>query len=215
MMHNESLIKYQSLQLVRARLTQWLPALWVGSIPLGVSIEAIFMVLAILCILAQPNTLTQLRQFTTLKWFYSLVTILVWTALSLFWAPSIHHETLSVVKKLMQFFLIPIFMLGFINQTIKDRALHCFLVSSLVPLCISAYKFTWIPYGDPGQIFYNHIITGFIAAFAAYISLSYFLETKKNIYLSPLLLFTIQVFIFNTGKMAYVEYFILMLFVCI
>ncbi len=216
MMHNDSLIKNQPLHLALTRLNQWLPALWVGSIPLGVSTEAIFMVLAILCILAQPNTLTELRQFTTSKWFYSLLSILIWTSLSLFWAPSIHHESLSVVKKLMQFFLIPIFMLGFTNQSIKDRALHCFLISSLLPLCISAYKFTyvfqWVPYNDPGQIFYNHILTGFIAAFAAYVSLSYYLETKKNIYLLPLFLFTIQIFILNTGKMAYVEYFILTLF---
>ena len=216
MIRNEGLIKNQALLFALRRLIQLMPAIWVGSIPLGVSIEAVFMILALLCILMQSDTMTQLRQFIASKWFYSLVAILIWTILSLIWVPAIHHETYSVVKKLLQFFLIPIFMLGFSSQDIKDKALKCFLISSLIPLLISAYKFNQVlvygPITDPGQIFYNHILTGFIAAFAAYISLSYFIQTQKKIYLWSLLLFTIQVFVLNTGKMAYVEYFVLALF---
>lgn len=84
-----------------------------------------------------------------------------------------------ILKKVLKLLCIPLFILGFQNHTQKDMGLKLFVLAALIPCSLSFMKYffqiDWHDPQDPGHVFYNHILTGFIASFAAYLALKIYL----------------------------------------
>lgn len=197
----------------------YFPGLWLGSIALGTSVEAICFILAIISIMLQRNAWSRIRNNYPHIWFWSLLSIAVWMTISLFWTPFWDHEAWFNLKKVYRLLLLPMMMLGFDDENHRLRALQVFIFMMLVPSVICVLNFfEWIQFrdNDPGHIFYNHILTGFQMCFAAYLSLVLFYQKYLNDdnkafgYLGLAIFFSLVVTCANTGKMAYVLYFVLM-----
>jgi len=72
--------------------------------------------------------------------------------------------------------------------------------------------------GDPGEVFSNHIITGFMVAFASYLAGLYVIQHKERIrfiYLFIYLLTSYQLIFINNGRTGYLLYVVLMLLLII
>jgi len=202
--------------IVKQKVISFFPILWLASIPLGVSIEAFALCFTLFAIFHQKNIWPRLQQNLQAPWIYPFSAILVWTFLGLIWTPHIHHDTWFQLKKLTSFFLIPLLMLGFEQEHHKKMALQALLIASLIPfvMSIAKYYFSWKLHhnDDPGHLIYNHILTGFLTSYAAFVALEFWFHEKKSQYLFIFFLFSYQVLVINTGKMAYLLYASLILF---
>lgn len=211
-------IALQLAPIARQKLCYYFPILWLASIPLGVSIEAFGLCFAIIAIFQQQEIWPRYQQNLQAPWVYPLIAILIWTIVGCAWTPKIHHDTWFQLKKMSSFLLIPLLMLGFTSATQKKLALQGFLIASLIPLfmSIAKYFFSWHLHhnNDPGHLFYNHILTGFLTSYAAFIALEFWFCEKNPLYLFVFFLFSCQVLILNTGKMAYFLYAALIFFSC-
>ncbi len=189
--------------------------MWVGAIVLGPSIESLFFVLMLLYAVTQFNGFNRLKNISNNNTLRALGFIVLWTSVSVFWAPHWDQETWFSLKKAYRLLLLPVIILAFDDNTAKPHALHYFLLMMSITALLAAAKYshllTWRD-DDPGHLFYNHIITGFMAAFAAYLSLMLFLPERRPIYLLLWSLFSFQVMVLNPGKMACVLYLTLMLY---
>ncbi|NBX84377.1 MAG: hypothetical protein EBQ95_02060 [Gammaproteobacteria bacterium] len=210
-----SLMRSQKLENVLA----YLPGLWMGSIVLGTSIEAICFFLALISIAFQPNAWVRIRNYYPHIWFWSLLSIALWMTISLFWTPLWDHEAWFNLKKVYRLLLLPVMMLGFDSDEKRMRALHAFVIMMLIPAMICVLNFFHVIQfrdEDPGHIFYNHILTGFQLCMAAYLSMVMFHQRhlkndpKAYIYLAVGIALSLVVTCANSGKMAYVLYFVLM-----
>jgi O-antigen ligase len=200
----------------KATLISYLPIFWVACIPLGVSLEAIGLGCALTAILSQEQIWPRIQQNLQAPWVYPLIAIILWTLVGFFWTPKIHHDTWFQLKKLLSFFLIPILMLGFETQKQKEKALQAFLLSSFIPffMAIAKQYFSWRFHhnDDPGHLFYNHILTGFLLSYGSFIAIEFWFKEKNKLYLLAFVVLSFQLLIINTGKMAYLLYTCLMLF---
>ena len=138
--------------------------------------------------------------------------IVIWGSLSLFWAPEIGHEAWSNLRKIYRLLLFPFIIQAFIDEDYCLKALDAFLVTMLLPFVLSVLKFVHLLHwrdADPGHLFYNHILTGFMFAFAAFLALERYFSCQKRLYLVFFLLFSIEVLAINIGRLSYVLYLVL------
>jgi O-antigen ligase len=78
-----------------------------------------------------------------------------------------------------------------------------------IPLILSISKFLHVLHwrdADPGHLFYNHILTGFLFAFAAFLAIERYFFSHKALYLGFFVLFSIEVLAINIGRLSYVLY---------
>lgn len=192
----------------------YLPILWLILIPLGNTPRAIGLVAAITFIIFQKNSISKIFSFLKEPWFLTLSLAILWSYLSLLWTPKPNTQLQFYISKISFLWLLPFFILGFQMPKQKQLSYPLFLISMLIPFSLSLIKyfFHWKIHGDasdPGFIFYNHIITGFFASFAAFLALELYIKEKKYIYLIAFFLFSFQVLFLNTGKAAYGIYLLL------
>ena len=190
-----------------------MPILWFCSIPLGNSCRSIFFVGALISILMQESLLTRIKPYLHTPWFYTLIAAIVWSCISMFWSPGFDHQTKFYLKKIGLLLLMPIMVLGFREEWQKKQSLNGFLICMFIPFFIAILKqyvgIQWHGDHDPGSIFYNHIITGFYTAFAAYLAFEMFFQYQRYWYLIAWGLFSFQVMCINPGRAAYGVYAIL------
>ena len=193
------------------QIRYWLPCFWFASMPLGPSIQSVLFVLTLASIFLDLKSFTELKSFMAKKWFIFLLLAIGYSFISLIWTPANHHEAAFYIKKHLDLLLIPLIALTFQDDKQKNMAFQGFLISACIPLVIAIYlKLTNRSFHgdlDQGHIFYNHIITGFYSAIAAFISLQFFMLQKKQIYFLGFILFSIQCLFLNTGRFAYLLYF--------
>jgi len=197
------------------KITFWLPCLWMASIPLGPSVQSVFLVLTLASLFLNPNDFKQLRYFSKQKWFIFLILAISFSLLSLIWSKANYHDANFYLKKNLGLLLIPLLTLTIKDERQINLAFKGFLVSSLVVAMVAlSVKLFGKPIIhddlDPGHIFYNHIITGFYAAFASFLSLQFLFAEKKAIYLLGFLIFSLHCLFINTGRFGYALYFALL-----
>jgi hypothetical protein len=192
----------------------YIPILWFCFIPLGNTLRSIGIIATIISICLQKNNSKNVISFLKTPWFYILSLAILWSYISFFWTPKPNPQISFYLNKISFFWLLPFFILGFQKNKQKELAYPAFLIAMLIPLGLSALKLFshWEFHGDvgdPGLIFYNHIITGFYASFAAFLSLELFFKDKKYYYLAAFVLFSFQILFINPGKAAYGVYLLL------
>jgi O-antigen ligase len=196
------------------QLLRYCPVVWVGAIALGPSIESVCFVLMLFSICVQPHALHRITEHAKQPWYIALLLIAAWTTLSSLWAPHWDLETWFSLKKIYRLLLVPLIMLVLNDPLTKQRALDCFLFTMSITALLALAKYNhWLIWRDedPGHLFYNHIITGFMAAFAAYLSLTLCIIKRYWVYGLLWLLFSLQILVINPGKMACGLYLVLMI----
>jgi len=186
------------------------------SIPTSSTFRSIFLILSIVLIILNPVYQSLLYQYRKEPLMLVSVGIFLVAFLGCFYGDATFSEKISTLEKYTKFLFFPILIVAFYNRNFRFKALNTYLAIMTVVLIISFLKWTgFIKFGNPDldHIFYNHIITGLMIGYAAYISASLaWSEDKKlkPIYILLLILFTFQIFFLNFGRTGYIIYVLLM-----
>lgn len=193
--------------------------LFIGFLPISTSLSAIGLVIGSLVLISTPYY-RRISYYTWNSWpCYMALGLFVFVILAATWSAAPFANKLSVVSKYFKLFYLPIVATCFINPKVRFWALNTYLFSILVTCIISiGMGLGFIPLGpglDPGEVFFNHIITGFMVSFACYLSLIYALQFrgwKRAAYLILFLLLSYQMMFISTGRTGYLSYALLMMF---
>lgn len=192
-----------------------LPALWIASIPFGPSVASIFLVLALISIAINPNSYKTFQKQIKTSWFVCLGILCLWMLSTLAWLPQWNHESLAHLKKILRFAFIPFFMPSLSQEKNQNIAINGFIIGMIMTCLLSMLKWSlhlnWYGDEDPGHLFYNHIITGFLCVFAAYCCLEECLKNHahKWLYALGFILLSIEILMINPGRAAYILYAVL------
>ncbi len=185
-------------------------------IPISPSLKSIFIALTTGLIFLMPKY--PQRFFSILSQQVSIATFILAgiAILACSWSVTTFPHQFNAAEKYLKVMYIPLFAVGFTNKKTRTMGIHAFLLASVIVSVLSILK-NWhvLDYNqaDPGQVFHNHIVTGYMTAFAAYLSGLYVTRTQKIerfFYVLLSLLFTYQVLFVNTGRTGYIVYLILL-----
>ncbi|WP_298625007.1 O-antigen ligase [uncultured Legionella sp.] len=197
-------------------LTPILFVLFMFFIPISPSIKSIFFACSVGTILLTPHYSQYIPYAFSSLWGRAALSLLAFILIACLWSPAPFLMQLKVLGKYAKLIYLPVIAVGFINPWVRNLTIKSYLAAMLVTCIISILKASNVlESGDPGEVFYNHIITGFMMAFAAYLSGLYAVQYKgwrRILYGSLVLLMSYQVLFINTGRTGYVVYLILMAF---
>ena len=197
-------------------LTPILFVLFMFFIPISPTLKSIFFGCAVGAILLTPHYSQYIPHAFSSLWGGAALALLVFSVIACLWSPAPFSMQLTVVGKYAKLIYLPVLAVAFIHPKIRNLTLNSYLAAMLLTCIISILKaLNILTPGDPGEVFYNHIITGFMMAFAAYIASLYVFKYKgwaRAGYLFLVVLMSYQVLFINTGRTGYVVYFILMAF---
>lgn len=193
--------------------------LFVFFIPISPTLKSIFFTASILSILFISDYSRYIPFTMNTLWGRSALIFLVYILIATLWSPAPYAQQLIVLGKYCKLIYLPVLAVGFINRKVRFMSFNAYLAAMLVTCIVSIFKSHGIFLsGDPGAIFYNHIITGFMMAFAAYLACYLAFQYdgwKRCVYVAVGLLMSYQVLFINTGRTGYIIYFILMSFLFI
>lgn len=185
-------------------------------IPISPSLKSIAVGLTTALIFLIPSYRQQVLSTLSLRVNSAALMLLFVAVLACSWSvASFHHQFFST-EKYFKLIYIPLFAIGFSNKKTRMMGIHAFLLASLIVCVLSILKNAHLfeyKTQDPGEVFNNHIVTGYMMAFAAYLSGLYATRTTqlpRVIYSLLGFLFTYQVLFVNTGRTGYIVYFILL-----
>ena len=186
-------------------------------IPLSHSLKSIFLNLAILAILAQPDMRARLREVLGKPWCQATLIFFALVLLNCLQGDADWHGKLSYIHKYFKLLYLPILAIAFQDRRMRSMAIHVFLLAMLITLLLSLMKVMgWVMINqpdDPGAIFLNHIDTGYFMAFSAYVSAMYALESRRwsrIAYGALAILFSYHTLFLNTGRTGYFVFVILL-----
>ncbi len=145
------------------------------------------------------------------------VWIVVLVVLSMLWSIAGWHARLSALHKYGKLLYIPFLLAVCTDPKWRERTVVAFLVGVLIIVVLSYLKaWTGLHVGrnpNPAFIFYTHIETGFLVAFASYLlALTAWKKPRWRVpCLILLVIFTYQEFFINDGRTGWVAYLILIL----
>lgn len=183
--------------------------LLVLSIPFGPTLKSVFLITASVMILSLADNRRYIIESIKTPWMISILLLVVYSFLACFFSDATYKEKLLVFEKYFKFFYLPVLMAGFASQKNKESYLQVYLAAMVLISILSIFKFFHILQfngEDPGRVFHNHIMTGFMVALAFYISLVFAYKKRQLIYLCLAALFSYQVLFVNTGRTGYVIY---------
>jgi len=216
------MINLLKIKIQNEEITPFFLAVLIFSIPTSPTIKSVSIGLISVLICLIP-AYRQRIYFVISEPFSIAAFLLVFIAyLSCFWGISDYHEELAHAEKYSKLLYLPILAAGFTNKKTRVFCIQVFLLASVFVCVISICKKWMIDSSfisavgkeppDPGKVFHNHIVTGYMMAFAAYLSGLFAIKNKgikQIIYLLLGLLLSFQVLFINTGRTGYVIYFIL------
>lgn len=184
-------------------------------IPISPTLKSIFFGCSIVAILLTPYYNKHIFYAFSTVWGCAAVCMFVYILIACLWSPAPFMQQFLVVGKYCKLIYLPILAAGFIDPKTRKWSINSYLAAMFFTSIISILKYTgiFLMSDDPGEIFYNHIITGFMMAFAAYLSalfVFHYSGWKRLVYLLLTLFMSYQVLFINTGRTGYIVYFILM-----
>jgi O-antigen ligase len=202
----------------------WVPILVVATflaVPISTTAKSIFLMIAVVFILFFPVYRPNLKNLLSLYWCRACLFVVFLVACGCFWSPATWVEKILVFEKFSKLLYIPILVVAFKEQKFRKYALQAFLFAMAITCLVSFGKFSGLFFFhdlDPGRVFRNHIMTGYMMAFAAYLSAFLFFRCHgkiRIIYGLGLILFSYQVLFINTGRTGYIIYILLMMLLAI
>jgi O-antigen ligase len=186
------------------------------AVPLSSTAKSIFAVTALVLIVASPIYRQDLRAMLLKSWCQAAIVLFLIAVLASFWSPGTWHERLTAIEKYSKLLYLPILVAGFQDARARSLSLNGYLCAMVVTCFVSILAVVGvIPLHDAeaSGLFRNHIMTGYMMAFAAYLSSFLCMQTSgkvRIVYALLTLLFSYHVFFINNGRTGYVVYLMLM-----
>lgn len=185
-------------------------------IPISPTLKSIFLILSVIGIILTKHTLSEIKQLASSQWCKSIFIFFLIVLLEVIWSEAPLATRLIILEKYAKLLCLPILTLGFRTPMMRQLSLYVFLMAMVVTCFISILKAHGLIvfHGpDPGEVFHNHIVTGFMTAFAAYLSGLFIIQQsgiKRILFFSLFLFFSYQLLFINTGRTGYILYLALM-----
>jgi len=149
------------------------------SIPMSVSLSCIFWITVLIIILITPAYRHLLPVILKSPVAISSIAFFIFICVACLWSDALLSEKLIIVEKYSKFLFFPLLIAAFSQKNLRYQTLHAFLAIMTLTALLSLLKWTGIEFihwknGDPDQVFYNHIMTSLMMAYAAYTSAWFF-----------------------------------------
>ncbi|MFJ1268162.1 O-antigen ligase family protein [Legionella lytica] len=198
--------------------------LFVFFVPISSSLKSIMAGIALAALLLTPFYRKQVVSAYNSLWGWAGIALFAYVLLGCLWSEAPYHLRFTVVDKYSKALYLPILAVGFIHPKTRRWAFNAYFASMLITCVLSFLKQKgMIALNNPvdtGEVFHNHIVTGFMVAlavyFAAIISLEPQVHKWQRIYCWLMIAVgSYQIFFLNTGRTGYFIYAFLMLFLIV
>ncbi|MCW8400158.1 O-antigen ligase family protein [Legionella sp. PATHC038] len=187
-------------------------------IPISTSIKSILLILSLLALLLTPYYRQFLPYAFNTLWARSALVLFLFVLIACFWSQAPFSLQYNVIDKYSKLIFLPILAVGFVKPKTRLWVLNSYILVMLLTSilsCLKEIQLFAINTEDPGYIFYNHIVTGFMIALGVYFALILVLQNNKSgwmrfFYLPMIVVGSYQILFINTGRTGYVTYGILM-----
>ncbi|WP_157698213.1 O-antigen ligase family protein [Legionella clemsonensis] len=185
-------------------------------LPLSSTAKSILLPLALAAILFTPALCKDALALFTTHWGKAAILLFLIAFLACFWSPASLSDKKFMIEKYSKLLYLPFLVAGFQNAKTRQLGLHAFLLAIVITCSLSVLKyhgFLQSFHFDPDHVFRNHIMTGFMVAFAAYLAwlFAYWQQGPSRLgYVLLALLFSYQVLFVSGGRTGYVIYLLLM-----
>jgi hypothetical protein len=182
------------------------------AVPMSSTVRDILVVLALISFGLDKNYRANVKRFLNRPWVFAALILFLLACAGCFWGPASWHAKWLVLKKFNKLLYIPFLAVGFQEARIRHAAIHAFLLAMLITCILLVIKsMGLIHYGgdDPGKLFHNHILTGYMLAFASYLTAWLASKTqgfKRVLYGTFCVLLSYTLIFICTGRMAYIAY---------
>lgn len=187
------------------------------TLPLSSTAKSIVVAMTLSLIVLTPDYRRNIIELIAKPWCQAAVILFAIALVACLWSPATGREKFMGIEKYAKLLYLPILVAGFQEARARQWALYGFLFAMLVTVLISLLIYSGL-YSHGGteanSVFRNHIMTGYMMAFAAY--LSSFLAMQQHGKMRILhgvfaLIFTYFVLFINNGRTGYVIFVLLML----
>ncbi len=183
-------------------------------LPLSPSAKSLFFGFALAILLIFPYFSQQIsRNFKTF-WGMAALALFLFILISSIWSSAPFAARLSIIEKYGKLLCLPVFAAGFSNAKTRIWTLNSYLMAVSLTCLVSFLKYMgFIPGYDAGELFYNHIVTGFMVAFGGYVAMNLALKTQgamRYVYVVIAIITSLQVLFINTGRTGYFIFALLM-----
>lgn len=192
--------------------------LLVFCVPLSASLKSIMSVLSLAAIILTPYYRKYLFDAFNTSWGRVTIAFFAFILIACLWSDAPYSMRLSVIDKYSKVLYLPILAVGFINSKTRRWAFNSYIAVMLFTCFLSLLKQKgYWAYNNPedsGEVFHNHISTGYMVALAVYFAgiLSFEANISKwqRAYYFLMVAFgSYQIFFLNTGRTGYAVYGIL------
>jgi len=192
--------------------------LLVFCVPVSSSLKSVMSVLSLVAIIFTPYYRKYLFYAFTSTWGRVALAFFVFILIASLWSDAPYSMRLSVIDKYSKVIYLPVLAVGFINPKTRRWAFNSYFAAMLLTCMLSFIKQKgYWAYNNPedsGEIFHNHISTGYMVALAVYFAGILSFETNINkwqraYYFLMIIFGSYQIFFLNTGRTGYVVYGIL------
>jgi O-antigen ligase len=198
-------------------ISQFLLVVFVFFIPISPTVKSILFGVTVFSLLAMPYFREKIIKNYKTLWGVCGVLLFVYILISCLWSPAPWSSQMTVMNKYCKLLYLPILSVGFMNPKTRLWTLNAYLAAMVVTCICSLLKSKGlILTGDPGEVFYNHIITGFMVAFGSFIAVLLTIKSQgwaKVVYGLIAVFTSYQVLFINTGRTGYILYAVLMMLV--
>jgi O-antigen ligase len=215
------MLSAQSLSLKILRFKSWIPFLLAAalfSVPISSTARGVFIGFVLVFVVCTPSYHRDLLSILMRPWCQALLLFFFIILLACAWGPASAHDKVAILKKYSKLLFLPLLAVGFQDPLSRRMGLHAYLLAMLLTCILSIAKgFALLSYHspDPGQVFHNHIVTGLMMAFAAYIAGWLLIQSSTKrarlFYATLVILFGYQILFINTGRTGYLVYGLLMI----
>jgi O-antigen ligase len=201
---------------LKAPIPAWVQFFLIGTLlffPMSSSAKSICLGLSVGTILFTPNFRTDLISLFSTNWCKGAIFLFCSALIGCLWSPADFSQQLIVIEKYSKLLYLPILVVGFQNRTTRQLSLYAFLAAMLITCCLSILKFHgYLPFFSfaPDNVFRNHIMTGFMVAFAAYLSFLFCFRQQRYARIAYgflALIFTYQVLFVSGSRTGYIIYY--------
>ena len=151
------------------------------------------------------------------RWCKAALFLFAIALIACLWSPASWAQKGLVVEKYSKLLYLPVLVAGFQNLRTRQLSIHAFLLAIIITCSLSILKFHGFLQTftfDPDYIFRNHIVTGFMVAFSAYLTILFSYRNKGGIRITYgllALLFSYQVLFVSGARTGYIIYLLLMM----
>ncbi|WP_045105700.1 O-antigen ligase family protein [Legionella hackeliae] len=186
------------------------------ALPMSSTAKSVFLSLSLIAILFTPTLRKDALALFSSDWGKAAILLFLVAIVACFWSPASFGDKKFMIEKYSKLLYFPVLVAGFQNAKTRQLSLHTFLLAIVITCFLSILKFHGFLQSfnfNPDHVFRNHIMTGFMVAFAAYLSWLFAYRQQGYTRLGYgllALMFSYQVLFVSGGRTGYVIYLLLM-----